>query len=121
MKKRILSLLLVLLMIMTLVPVSALAANETFIRGDFTYAIENGVACVRKYNGSSSSVTVPSKVDYDGVTYKVRSIHSKAFQDCTTIRKIVLPETLSQIGARAFSNCTGLNSLTINSDLLCDR
>lgn len=117
MKKRILSLLLVLLMIMTLVPVSALAANETFIRGDFTYAIENGVACVRKYNGSSLSVTVPSKVDYDGVTYKVRSIHSKAFQDCTTIRKIVLPETLSQIGTRAFSNCTGLNSLTINSDL----
>ena len=117
MKKRILSLLLVLLMVMTLVPVSALAADETFIRGDFTYEIENGVACVRKYNGSSSSVTVPSKVDYDGVTYKVRSIHSKAFQDCTTIRKIVLPETLSKLGVSAFANCTSLNSITINSDI----
>lgn len=117
MKKRILSLMLVLLMVMTLVPVSALAADETFIRGDFTYEIENGVACVRKYNGSSSSVTVPSKVDYDGVTYKVRKIHKEAFKNCTSIRKLVLPETMSSIGARAFANCTSLNSLAINSDL----
>ena len=117
MKKRILSLLLVLLMVVSLVPVSAFAADESFKSGDFTFAIEGGVACVRKYNGSSSSVTVPSKVDYDGVTYKVRSIHSKAFQNCATIKKVVLPETMSEIGASAFSNCTSLNSLTINSDL----
>ena len=52
MKKRILSLLLVLLMVVSLVPVSAFAADESFKSGDFTFAIEGGVACVRKYNGS---------------------------------------------------------------------
>ena len=68
MRKRFLSTVLVLIMLLSLAPMSALA-DDTFRSGDFTFVIETGVACVKKYNGSSSSVSVPSKVDYDGETY----------------------------------------------------
>ena len=116
MRKRFLSTVLVLIMLLSLAPMSALA-DDTFRSGDFTFVIETGVACVKKYNGSSSSVSVPSKVDYDGVTYKVRNIHQDAFKNCTTIQKLVLPETVNRIGKQAFANCTSLNSITINGDL----
>ena len=79
MRKRFLSTVLVLIMLLSLAPMSALA-DDTFRSGDFTFVIETGVACVKKYNGSSSSVSVPSKVDYDGVTYKVRNIHQDALK-----------------------------------------
>ena len=105
MRKRFLSTVLVLIMLLSLAPISALA-DDTFRSGDFTFVIETGVACVKKYNGSSSSVSVPSKVDYDGVTYKVRNIHQDAFKNCTTIQKLVLPETVNRIGKQAFANCT---------------
>ena len=100
MRKRFLSTVLVLIMLLSLAPMSALA-DDTFRSGDFTFVIETGVACVKKYNGSSSSVSVPSKVDYDGVTYKVRNIHQDAFKNCTTIQKLVLPETVNRIGKQA--------------------
>ena len=92
MRKRFLSTVLVLIMLLSLAPMSALA-DDTFRSGDFTFVIETGVACVKKYNGSSASVTVPSKVEYDGVTYKVRNIHQDAFKNCTCLKLLTASES----------------------------
>ena len=47
MRKRFLSTVLVLIMLLSLAPMSALA-DDTFRSGDFTFVIETGVACVKK-------------------------------------------------------------------------
>lgn len=46
MRKRFLSTVLVLIMLLSLAPMSALA-DDTFRSGDFTFVIETGVACVK--------------------------------------------------------------------------
>ena len=35
----------------------------------------------------------------------IKKIEFKAFQDCYEISKIILPESLTEIGGYAFSNC----------------
>ena len=45
----------------------------------------------------------------DGVT----NIGNRAFQDCTDLTSVVIPEGVTSIGEFAFQNCTGLTSITI--------
>lgn len=61
-----------------------------------------------------SSVTVPSKVKYDGVTYTVTTLGECAFLSCPT-KKVTLPSTLTKIGESAFEQMKNLKSLTIPS------
>ena len=45
----------------------------------------------------------------DGVT----NIGNRAFQDCTDLTSVVIPEGVTSIGEFVFQNCTGLTSITI--------
>ena len=60
------------------------------------------------YNDCS---TVKSVVLSDGVT----SIGGSAFFGCTNLTSIVIPDSVTSIGTSAFSDCTGLTSITIPS------
>ena len=62
-----------------------------------------------KYTGS---VVIPEKVTYEGVEYNVTSIGGSAFQNCTNLTSITIPNSVTSIGNNAFSNC-GLASITI--------
>ena len=85
--------------------------------GDYTYRVENGVATIAKYNGTASSVTVPTNVTIDGVSYLIRSVDAYAFEDCVSIRTLVIPAQITSLGKCAFKNCTSLSSITINGNL----
>lgn len=63
-----------------------------------------------KYRGD---VTIPSTVDYYGITYNVTSIGDRAFQDCTDLITVQLPSSISYIGFYSFSGCTNLTSVNI--------
>ena len=45
--------------------------------------------------------------------YRVNAIGDKAFQNCTGLTKLVLPETVKTIGNEAFAGCTGITEFTI--------
>ena len=45
--------------------------------------------------------------------YKVTAIGSKAFEGCTDLTVISLPNTVEAIGNRAFYGCTGITEITI--------
>ena len=61
----------------------------------------------------SGSVAIPSAVKYNGTTYSVTSIARIAFQHCTGLTSITIPNSVTSIGNSAFSGCTGLTSVTI--------
>ncbi len=42
-----------------------------------------------------------------------RFIHSYAFDGCTSLRSITIPDSVESIGSSAFSHCTSLESITI--------
>ena len=68
-------------------------------------------------SGTKGTVTVPSEVTIDGVTYKVTSIAGNAFKGTKKIKKIVIGSNITSIGKNAFAGCTSLTSITIGKNV----
>lgn len=61
-----------------------------------------------------NDVVIPETVTYNGKTYKVTSIRSYAFYDCSGLTSVTIPKSVTSIGERAFNGCSGLTSVTIS-------
>ena len=129
MKKRLLSFVLAALMIASLLPATALAADivdsgTCGAEGDgsnLTWTLDSdgvltisGTGAMKEYDpykapwyGSSSRVK--SAVIAEGVT----SIGGKAFLDCTSLTSVTIPDSVTSIGKQAFMYCTSLTGVTI--------
>ncbi len=79
------------------------------------YYITNGTnATVTSGNNEySGSVTIPATVTYGGTTYSVTSIGNSAFEGCSGLTAINIPNSVTSIGDKAFWNCTGLTAINI--------
>ena len=60
------------------------------------------IAGSSKYTGD---VIIPASVDYNGTTYSVTSIGESAFEDCTGLASITIPNSVTSIGEYAFEDC----------------
>lgn len=60
---------------------------------------------------SITSVTFPE--EYDGYPIKFVALGASAFEDCTALTSVILPEEISVIPERAFYNCKSLTSVNI--------
>ena len=61
----------------------------------------------------SGKLVIPETVTYKSKTYRVTTIGSIAFDECTGLISITIPNSVTTIGSSAFSGCTGLTSVTI--------
>ena len=52
-----------------------------------------------------------------GININITSIDDNAFQNCTSLTNITLPNTLTTINNNAFFNCTSLTSITLQNGL----
>ena len=57
--------------------------------------------------------SIPEKVTHDGTEYSVTSIGDNAFEGCTDLVSVNIPNSVTSIGMYAFSGCTGLTSVDI--------
>ena len=66
-----------------------------------------------KNSGYTGNVVIPETVVYEGNTYSVTSIGNHAFEDCTGVTSVKIPNSVTFIDSRAFAYCSNLASLTI--------
>lgn len=68
-----------------------------------------GTYSVTDYIGSATNVTLPASYN----TIAVTAIDSYAFQNCTTLLNVTIPEGITAIGENAFDGCSNLMRVTI--------
>ena len=128
--KKIISVLLCVLLLATLLPVSAFADttaggtcgdNLTWTLEDGTLTI-SGTGKMKNYYPSNNDTTAPwgencslikSVVISDGVT----SIGYGAFYNCSSLTSVTIPDSVTSIGYSAFENCSSLTSVTIGNSV----
>ena len=64
----------------------------------------------KKYSGD---IVIPESVKYSGITCSVTSIGEGAFEGCSSLTSLTIPNSVTSIGEGAFHGCGGLTSLTI--------
>lgn len=75
------------------------------------------VAFHRANNKNLSKLSIPSKVTYQGKTYKVTAISDNAFAGCKKLKSVTISKSVKTIGSKAFSKCTALRKIAIPANV----
>ena len=88
--------------------------NVTFTIGDSVYTPNS--AMVYYYTSElSGDVTLLSSITNNGVSYPVTSIKSDAFENCSNLISITIPNSVTSIEYWAFGGCSNLTSVNIGN------
>ncbi|KJD33095.1 hypothetical protein PK35_09035 [Tamlana nanhaiensis] len=93
----------------------SLLLNETFISNDATFMVisttTNSIELIDYDIAGGTNLNIPTTVEENGVTYRVKSIGNSAFEN-KGITSVTIPEGVTSIGIKAF-NTNNLTNLTI--------
>ncbi len=88
------------------------SAAEASVPKGLKYKADNdGNITITGFKSKAKSLTIPAEIDGKPVT----AIGEAAFQENTTLEKIVIPEGVESIGDMAFYACENLSDITIPS------
>jgi len=96
-----------------LLPLLLLALPAVVQAEDYNYTTNNGTITITKYTGSGGAVTIPDTTNGLPVT----SIGAEAFESCTSLTSVTIPNSVTSIGNYAFNGCTSLTSVTIGNSV----
>ncbi len=74
---------------------------------------EDGTIKITGYTGSTAQLTIPKELD----GYTVTEIGDSAFYNKQSLTDVVIPDTVTVIGAKAFSKCDNLIMVTLPAGL----
>lgn len=95
---------------------AASAWAQTFTIGELTYNVTdltNKEVEVSDCAETATNITIPTEVHYNNVYYDVTSIGYSAFQYCSTLTQVTIPNSVTSIGSWAFYSCSALTQVTI--------
>ena len=74
-----------------------------------TYELDDDTLGIMEYGGSDKSYVIPAEIGGK----KITQIANDAFNDCTELTSVTIPDSVTYINFEAFYNCTSLKSVTI--------
>jgi hypothetical protein len=80
---------------------------------DYIYQTNNGTVTIGYYAGTGGAITIPSTIN----GMPVVSIGLDAFERCSNLTSVTIPDSVTNIGDFAFVGCTGLASVTIGTNV----
>lgn len=91
--------------------VFAFSSNaQAATQGNYTYTVSNGEATITDCKTTASgALALPSTLGGSPVT----AIGASAFEGCTKVTEITIPDSVTSIGGKAFYGCTKLTKVTI--------
>ena len=112
MRRRMMSLLMALVMVMALLPGEVLAAETNIITyGNFKFDPATGTI-TGPINTSIPTADIPETIPVGEGNIKVTAIADEAFMECTNLTSVTIPQTVTNIGTSAFSGCSKLTTVT---------
>lgn len=81
--------------------------------GDFEYAVNGSSVIITSYKGTGGDITIPDTIGDKQVT----TIQSAAFDYCTNLTGISIPNVVTNIGNNAFAGCTGLTNVALPGNI----
>ena len=94
---------------------TAVSSGEALVFGDYEYiSLDDGTVKITGYTGSNTEIVIPSEIEGMAVI----SVGESAFEDCTGLTSVIIPDGVTSICYEAFSGCSGLTSITIPDSVL---
>ena len=111
---------------LALVATASLWAHDFEVDGIYYYFNSSTLTAAVTYRGSSyntytdeytGSITIPETIIYEGITYRVTDIGESAFDGCSSLTSVIIPNSITSIGSVAFYGCTSLTSITLPNSI----
>ena len=96
--------LLILLACISIIAFEAISASADTYK-DLTYKISDGKAIITKCSSRATEVVIPD------------NLNGYPFADCTLLKSVTIPESVTIIGDEAFVGCTALTSAEISNNV----
>lgn len=94
------------------------AGKVTTSKGTGKVTVTAGeVAYTKSTNTSATTLTIPSTVKINGITYKVTSIGANAFANNKKLTRVTIGSNVKTIGSKAFYRCTKLKTVKIGKNV----
>ncbi len=90
--------------------------ETTTVANDFTVTYSGDNATITKpTNSSLTTADIPSYIynKTENKRYKVTEIAASAFENCTSLTSVTIPNTIEAIRTKAFYKCTGLTTIVV--------